>query len=313
MAQTTRRKTRLSTKATDSKKAASATNEGFQVGRLLSLDLIKMPARQPRRSFDSAKLKQLVESVRRFGILEPLIVRPLPSNTFELVAGERRYKAAIEVGLTEVPVVVRTMTEKEAFELALLENLQRDDLNPVDETEGLLDLLCESLELDRKKVISTMNKAASAERKGQSITDNVIRNHITEIDRIFQTVGRVSRESFRSNRLPILNLPSDVLRFLRKGTLEYTKAKAIAKIEDKRVRKKLMREVVEKSLSLKAVKQRVNQLILDEPQDDCQAELKAELRAIARMRSQAWNDRQKQKKLKSLLIEVRAVLNAEMI
>ena len=224
---------------------------------MISIESLQLPKKQPRRSFDKNKMKQLVESVRRFGILEPLIVRPLPDETYELVAGERRYRAATELGLTEVPVVVRQMSEKESFELALLENLQRDDLNAIDETEGLLDLLCETLDLDRAGVVSLLNQAANAERRGQSLTDNVTRQ-IEQVDQIFLTVGRLNRESFRSNRLPLLNLPDDVLAFLRKGELEYTKAKAIAKLDDVKLRRELMGRVVEEGLSLTDVKQLVD-------------------------------------------------------
>lgn len=311
MTSTKQRSTRPSTKTTKTEKPVDTANKERHVGKLIPIDNIQLPLKQPRRSFNQTKLEQLTESVRKFGILEPLIVRPLSEDVFELVAGERRYKAATEVGLLEVPVVIRQMTEKEAFELALLENLQRDDLNPVDETEGLLDLLCESLDLSRQEVISIMNKAANAERKHQIVTDNVIRNYIEKIDSIFLTVGRTSRESFRSNRLPLLNLPPDVLEFLRDGRLEYTKAKVIAKIEDRRMRKKLMRETVEAGLSLKAVKQRVSELLSDDPNGGGETTLKDELQAIARIKSNAWNDKRKQKKLKTLLSEVRAVLASE--
>ena len=303
------------TRETLRKKASKVTevteSTGRQGGLEISRDSIKLPKKQPRRSFDPIKLQQLVESVRKFGILEPLIVRPLSNETnetYELVAGERRYKAAIEVGLTNVPVVVREMSEKEAFELALLENLQRDDLNPIDETEGLLDLLCETLELSQAKVISVLNKAASAERRGQEIADNVTRNNIEKIDEIFLTVGRINRESFRSNRLPILNLPIDVLTFLRKGDLEYTKAKVIAKIGDQKLRQKLMRQVVKEGLSLSELKKRVTLLTEGDSASVKPFDIKKELKSISSIKSAAWNDECKQHRLQSLLEEIRMVL-----
>lgn len=273
---------------------------------------IKLPDKQPRRSFDAGKMEQLVESVGKYGVLEPLILRPLSSNTYELVAGERRLRAAKTVGLTEVPVVIKALSDRDAFELALLENLQRDDLNPIDETEGILDLLCQSLDLERNAIISLLNKAANAERKESQITDIVIRNQVDEIDKVFMTVGRLNRESFRSNRLPLLNLPPDVLAFLREGTLEYTKAKAIAKLESKLARKKLMKETTKDNLSLREVKHRVAALIEDKsPKITAETALKKDFKAICQVKTSAWQDEAKQEKLKTLLDEIRAVLTEE--
>lgn len=105
---------------------------------------------QPRRYFDPDKQAQLTRSVQIHGILEPLIVRPSDrqaTKPYELIAGERRYRAAQAAGLTEVPVVIRDLSDSEALHISLIENLQRDDLNPLDETESLLHLL--AIRLDR--------------------------------------------------------------------------------------------------------------------------------------------------------------------
>ena len=308
MSTSIQKRTKAALRKKAEEKPVATENEGDQVGKKIAIDAIKLPKKQPRRSFDPIKLQQLIESVRKFGILEPLIVRPLPDEAYELVAGERRYRAANEIGLVDVPVIVRDMTEKEAFELALLENLQRDDLNPIDETEGLLDLLCESLDMSKSRVISLLNKAASAERRGQEIADNVTRSKIEKIDEIFLTVGRINRESFRSNRLPILNLPSDVLAFLRKGELEYTKAKAIAKIEDKRGRQKLMKQVVAEGLSLREVKKCVSAMAEGDSASNKSLEIKKELKSISSIKSAAWSDESKQQRIQSLLVEIREVL-----
>ena len=89
-----------------------------------------MPKKQPRRYFDPDRQAQLIKSVQEHGILEPLLVRPLADGLYELVAGERRYRAAQELGLKEVPVVIREFDDKQALQVALIENLQREDLNP---------------------------------------------------------------------------------------------------------------------------------------------------------------------------------------
>ena len=102
------------------------------------------PARQqPRKSFDDERLEQLAESIRSQGIIQPLVVRRREAGGFELIAGERRWRAAQRAGLHELPVVVREVAEQRAFEMALVENLQRADLNPIEEAEGYQRLMAE--------------------------------------------------------------------------------------------------------------------------------------------------------------------------
>jgi ParB family chromosome partitioning protein len=102
------------------------------------------PARhQPRKTFDDERLEELAESIRVQGIIQPLIVRRRPAGGYELIAGERRWRAAQRAGLHEVPVVVREVAEERAFEMALVENLQRADLNPIEEAEGYQRLMAE--------------------------------------------------------------------------------------------------------------------------------------------------------------------------
>ena len=227
--------------------------ENKEIGILIKIEAIQPNKLQPRRSFDEAKMKQLTESIKKHGVLEPLIVRPLDSDKYELVAGERRYRAAIDAGLSKVPVTIHSLNEQQSREVALLENLQREDLNPIDETEGMLSLLCEALDLSSEEIIQIMNRAANAKRRDQPLTNNVIRQ-IDCIDDLFLTVGRTTRESFRTNRLPILNLPDDLLAVLRTGKLEYTKAKIIAKVKDLAYRKQLVQYVIKQKLSLSKIK-----------------------------------------------------------
>ena len=95
----------------------------------LTLECITLPSQQPRRYFDPQKMDQLVQSVKEYGILEPLLVRiTAEAEIYELVAGERRYRAAKAAGLSEIPVVIRELSNEDAFHLALIENLQREDL-----------------------------------------------------------------------------------------------------------------------------------------------------------------------------------------
>jgi ParB family transcriptional regulator, chromosome partitioning protein len=230
------------------------------VGSLISIQSIKTSKTlQPRRYFASDKMEQLTASVKEHGILEPLIVRPLDGETYELVAGERRLRAAQDLGLNEVPVIIRQFSDQQALEVALLENLQRDDLNPIDETDGILKLLCQSLGEgfeNSEDVTSLLNKAANAKRRNTNLTETEI-YHIEKIDRLFSQIGRLNRESFRTNRLPLLRLPQDVLSILKEGKLEYTKAKAIAKLDSLEQRAELMKWAISDGLSLSEVKKEI--------------------------------------------------------
>jgi ParB family chromosome partitioning protein len=232
-------------------------------GEFLPLTAIVLPKKQPRRYFNPQKMEQLKLSIKEHGILEPLLVRPNGNGQYELVAGERRYRAAKELQLETVPVVVRELDDKKAFQLALVENLQREDLNPIEETEGILELLVIELGLPREEVISILNLDANAKKRGQELTENVLRQ-INQIETIFSLIGRLSPQSFRTARLPLLNLPEDVLEVLRQGNLEYTKAKAITGIKDQAQRKSLLKEAISQGLSLSQIKEKIAKLKLTE-------------------------------------------------
>ena len=96
---------------------------------------------QPRKTFDEAALEELAERIKQHGVLQPLLVRPIPSGGYQLVAGERRWRACRMAGLNKVPVVIKELTDTETMEIAIIENLQREDLNPIEEAEGLQALI----------------------------------------------------------------------------------------------------------------------------------------------------------------------------
>ncbi|AFZ04514.1 ParB/RepB/Spo0J family partition protein [Calothrix sp. PCC 6303] len=129
------------------------------------IDLITLPDEQPRRYFDGQKLEELSHSIKEFGILEPLLVRPLSGGNYELIAGERRLRASQIAGLTSVPVLVREMDDTTTRACRLIENLQREDLNVYEETIGILNLLALQLKTTEDKVISLLNRIEKANRK----------------------------------------------------------------------------------------------------------------------------------------------------
>lgn len=281
------------------------------IGQWLDIEQIQLPPRQPRRSFNREKLEELTASIEEYGILEPLIVRPLNSHLYELVAGERRYRAAKNARKTQIPVIVKDIDEQQAFELALLENMQRDDLNAIDETEGMLELIRQTLDISsNQEVIQVLNKAANAQRRNQPLTDN-IKRQIEMIDDLFVKIGRLNRESFRTNRLPLLNLPEDVLQVLRQGRLDYTKAKAIAKLDNEIERRNLMELAITEQLTLRQIKEKIQEILQATqtvPRVNTSRDLYSEFKAMTKIKSDAWKDESKKAQLETLLMQLRDIL-----
>ncbi len=152
---------------------------------------------QPRKTFEGAALAELAESIGEHGVLQPIVVRPNPAGGYKIVAGERRWRAARQAGLKEIPAVVREITDAEALELALIENLQREDLDPIEEALGYRQLM----------------------------------------DRCGYTQEQAARRLARSrsavaNSLRLLALPGEVLELLKNGELSSGHAKAILSIPD---------------------------------------------------------------------------------
>ena len=272
----------------------------------VNIDKIRLPAQQPRRYFDPEKLSQLVQSVKEHGILQPLLVRAV-NGEFELVAGERRLRAAKEAGLTEVPIITKELSDLQTLQIALLENLQREDLNPVEETEGILELLSIELDVNSGEVISILNQVANAKKRGLELTENVSRQ-LEIIESVLSGVGRFSAESFRTSRLPLLNLPDDVLEILRQGKIEYTKARAIAKLKDEDERRELLDKVLNENLSLSEIKQLVKELTPGKT--TVKETLNAKYSEIGKRlkNAQVWEDAKKTKKLEKLLGDLEQLL-----
>jgi ParB family chromosome partitioning protein len=225
---------------------------------------IELPARQPRRYFDIQKQASLVESIREHGILQPLIVRPSPKEKgkYELVAGERRFRAGSSLDLELAPVIVYDLNNDQAWQFALLENLQREELNPIEETEAILQLIESKLQVSREQIANLLNSAANKER--QSVNNVIHSEKWRELEAIFTSLGKFTPNSFRVNRLPLLNLPEDILKALREGEIEYTKGKAISKIKDEEHRKKLLEQAISEDLALSQIRERIVALDLQE-------------------------------------------------
>ena len=184
----------------------------------LPLGEIEPNKEQPRKTFDEKSLRELANSIERNGILQPLLVRPMADGSYQLVAGERRWRASRMAGLTEVPVVIKDMSDEQAMEISLIENLQREDLNPIEEAEGL-QLLIERYNL-------TQEEAATR-------------------------VGR-SRPAI-ANALRLLNLPEEVRTLAKEGKISAGHARALLAFEHKADMLKTAKEIQKNDLSVRDV------------------------------------------------------------
>lgn len=146
----------------------------------LEIDLIEPNRKQPRKYFDPAALEELAESLKTYGMIQPVVVKK-NEDYYELIAGERRWRAAKIAGLQKIPVVVRDWAEAEAFEAALVENLQREDLNPIEEAESY-QRLQEEFQLSQEKIAERVGKSRSAIANSLRLLqlDPRVRNFVTE-------------------------------------------------------------------------------------------------------------------------------------
>lgn len=184
--------------------------------RDLPIDQVKPNPDQPRRKFDPEALAALTESVKTSGIIQPLLVRPLKEGGYELIAGERRLRAAREAGLERVPVVIRDPDEEERLQQALIENMVREDLNPIEEARA-----CEALIRDLG-----LSKQELARRVGRS-------------------------RPALSNLIRLLELPDEVLAMLEEGRLSEGHGRAILAVEDHEERRRLARRAAAEEWSVR--------------------------------------------------------------
>lgn len=143
---------------------------------ILPIDRISPNPKQPRKAFDEAALSELADSIRHEGVLQPLLVRPLPGGSYEIVAGERRWRASQLAGLREVPVIIKNLNDEQALAVALIENLQREDLNPMEEALGYNEL--------REKFGLSQNEIAERVGKSRSAVANILR--LLQLPRLLQ-------------------------------------------------------------------------------------------------------------------------------
>ncbi|MFN3966312.1 MAG: ParB/RepB/Spo0J family partition protein [Endomicrobiia bacterium] len=185
----------------------------------IPLEKIKPNRYQARKKFDETKLKELAESIKEKGLLQPLIVSPsIIPGEYELIAGERRYRASYIAGLTEVPAIVRSVTDKEKAQISLIENLQREDLNPIEEAKAY------------KRIIEEFN--------------------ITQ-EELAKLIGK--DRSVIANSLRILNLPESVQDMISEGIITSGHARALASIQEEEKIKEISERIQKEKLTVREV------------------------------------------------------------
>ncbi len=194
--------------------------------KLVNINDIEPKRDQPRKYFDEEALKELADSIAMHGVIQPLLVRPLSDGGYQLIAGERRWRASRMAGLSQVPVVVKEMNDEEAMELALIENLQREDLNPIEEAEGFK-LLMDTYSFTQEQAAEKVGKSRPAV----------------------------------ANALRLLSLPQAVLDMVKQGIISSGHARTLIPLTDEKLIIKLAEEISQKELSVRETERIVKTLL----------------------------------------------------
>lgn len=184
---------------------------------------------QPRKTFDDESIDELAQSIKTYGIIQPLSVRKMGENRYELVAGERRLRAAKKLGIEEVPVIVVDITDKDSAAIALLENLQRENLNFIEEAEAYY---------------------------------NLIKEHSYTQEQLANTIGK--KQSTIANKLRLLKLEPDIINYLLENNLTERHARALLKLSDPDIQRKVLHIVTEKSLNVKKTEELIEKQLKPE-------------------------------------------------
>lgn len=195
----------------------NTTNE-LSASNTLAINEIIPNKEQPRKTFDEGSLAELAESIKQHGVLQPLLVRPLPEGGYQLVAGERRWRACRMAGVREVPVVIKELTDTETMEIAIIENLQREDLNPIEEAEGLQALI-DKCGFTQEEIATSVGKSRPA----------------------------------IANSLRLLRLPQEVREMTKNGEISAGHARALLAFDNDAMIYEVANNIVSKKLTVRDV------------------------------------------------------------
>ena len=191
----------------------------------LKITEIEPNKNQPRRKFDEEKLEALAESIKEYGVLQPIVVKKLETGFYQIIAGERRWRASRMAGIKKIPAIIKEYDLKASKEIALIENLQREDLNPIEEAEGFAELMVEF--------------------------------NLTQ-EELSQKTGK-SRPAI-ANSLRLLNLPKEIKQYLIEGKISSGHARAILAVEKKETQLLLAQKVISEEMSVRQIEAYINQI-----------------------------------------------------
>ena len=192
----------------------------------LKIDKIVTNSNQPRKYFDNGKMSELKDSIKNSGLLQPITVRKISNGKYEIVAGERRYRACRELGMKSIPVIEMNVGDARGYELSVLENIQRENLNPIEEAESYL-MLMEVYGYTQEKLSEKLGKTRSSV----------------------------------SNKMRILKLPASVKEMVKKGEISYGHARTLLSLSDEKKIEEAAKEIINKGYSVRETERRVKVLI----------------------------------------------------
>ena len=192
----------------------------------LKIDKIVTNSNQPRKYFDNGKMSELKDSIKNSGLLQPITVRKISNGKYEIVAGERRYRACRELGMESIPVIEMNVGDARGYELSVLENIQRENLNPIEEAESYL-MLMEVYGYTQEKLSEKLGKTRTSV----------------------------------SNKMRILKLPASVKEMVEKGEISYGHARTLLSLSDEKKIEEAAKEIINKGYSVRETERRVKVLI----------------------------------------------------
>ena len=200
--------------------------EPLQKVELISMDKISPNRHQPRKAFDQKSLKELSSSIKSYGLIQPISLRMKDSGHYEIIAGERRFRAAQLAGMKEIPSIVMDMADKDSSAIALIENLQREDLNALEEAEAYLNLM----------IVYGVNQSELGKKIGK-------------------------RQSTIANKLRLLKLQEDIKDKLRDGSLTERHCRGLLKLKDESLQRRIAKRILKKNLNVAETDKLVDDII----------------------------------------------------
>lgn len=206
--------------------------ESENVPIILNIIEIEPNQNQPRMDFNDESLKELARSIARHGVIQPIVVKPISSGKYKIIAGERRFRAAKTAGLVEVPVIIKDVTDTQVMELALVENLQRENLNAIEEAKGY-----------------------------KALMDNYGFNQV----QVAETVGK--SRSYVANAVRLLNLPEKAIQKLKTGEITSGHARALLTFENNQDIEKTLEVTISKNLSVRQLEELVKKTLIKDSEE----------------------------------------------